>query len=125
MSQKIDPVHQPNLQDRIIRWVITRVQLILRLLFDSRVKALFKLFPILGVALLFTPLLGGFPARIGAFLVTMVLFVEASPPKVVREILEDLYQPIGEKNLKHKSEVDEIIDAVFRDIDENEPPSKK
>ncbi len=125
MSQKIDPVPQPNTQDKIIRWVITRAQLILRLLFDNRVKVLYKLLPLVGVALLFTPLLGGFLARIGAFLVTMVLFVEASPPKVVREHLEDLYQPIGEKNLKNKSEVDEIIDAVFRDIDENEPPPKK
>jgi Skp family chaperone for outer membrane proteins len=125
MSQKTTPDPQPNQQDKITRWVTTRIQLVLRLMFDGRVKPLFKLFPILGVLLLFTPFLGGFLARIGAFLVAMVLFVEASPPKVVREQLDDLYQPIGEKKNNKTTEVDEIIDAVFREIDEEDKTHKK
>ena len=121
MPDKPEPVPQTRNSDPATRWVIIRIQLVLRLIFDGRVKALFKLFPILGVFLLFAPLFGSILLRIGAFLLAMVLFVEASPPKVVREHLEDLYHPIGAKLEQPGDEEDQVIDAEFREI----PPEDK
>ncbi len=125
MSQKTPPISAPSQPNRIGHWIFIRVQLVLRLLFDSRVKPLFKLFPILGIFLLFAPLLGGILGRVGAFLLAMVLFVEASPPKVVREHLEDMYRPIGEKSVDPTADQDVIIDAEFHEIKDETKTTKK
>ncbi len=125
MSQNPQPVPQPHQQTGLFRWVWNRVQLVLRLLFDERVKPYNKLLPVLGTVFLFVPLLGGFLARAGAFLVMMFLFVESSPHPVVREHLEDIYRPLGEERLEKKPKEDVVIDAVAYEVDEENRADKK
>ena len=125
MSQNSQPVSQPNKQGGLLRWIGSRIQLVLRLLFDERVKSFNKLLPVLGITFLFVPLLGGFLARAGAFLVMMFLFVESCPPPVVREHLEDIYRPIGEGAPAKKKEEGEVIDAVAYEVHEDDRPGKK
>jgi uncharacterized membrane protein YkvA (DUF1232 family) len=100
--QRYDPPSSPEEQAITIRNLFDRALLTWRLLWDKRVGFLPKLIPLVGLAYIISPI-DFIPAFLtgplgvlddvgaaGLILLTLGLFIQMSPPDVVREHLREL-----------------------------------
>jgi uncharacterized membrane protein YkvA (DUF1232 family) len=92
------PPSLPAPQGNVVRQTIFRARLILRLMRDGRVRWLWKLIPIGGLAYVifpfdlitdFAPIIGQLD-DLGIFFASLWLFVELCPPDVVKEHWDEL-----------------------------------
>ena len=106
-------------QGGMLRNFVLRIKLVLRLLGDRRVSAWLKVLPIASVAYLFSPL--GIPEDFALPVIGVLddatvlwilnyLFIELSPPNVVKEHMSELTS-----NLEDDS--DDVVDAEATDVD--------
>jgi len=98
-----------------------RARLILRLMLDWRVNIFYKLIPIGAVIYVLVPynIPGPFD-DLAVFLFGMYIFVELCPQEIVKQHLDHIHgitDPPPDQD-------DDIIDAEFRILDENEQPGK-
>jgi uncharacterized membrane protein YkvA (DUF1232 family) len=102
-QSELAPARSPEERAGLIRELINRSILTWRLFWDRRVGFLPKLIPLLGIAYLVSPidLLAEVPLfgiigplayldDVGLILLALNLFVQASPPDIVREHLREL-----------------------------------
>ena len=95
-----------------------RGRLIMRLMLDWRVNIFYKLIPIAAVIYVVSPY--DFPGPfddLAVFLFGMYIFIELCPPKIVREHLDHIHGLAQPPN----GHDDDIIDAEFKILDENDP----
>jgi len=108
----------------VLRDIIIRLKLVLRLMADRRVSFLLKALPIASLVYLFSPVdlaSGVVLPVIGALDDAAILglgfylFVELSPPDVVKEHLKNL-----SSNLDSAPAADEVVDAEATDVPDTE-----
>ncbi len=123
--------HSPEERAGLIRELINRSLLTWRLFWDRRVGFLPKLIPLLGIAYLVSPvdllpeapflaIIGplAYLDDVGLILLALNLFVQASPPDIVREHLRELGgRQIGPGGYY---EDDEEVDVVEGSVEEIE-----
>ncbi|MFU8771439.1 MAG: hypothetical protein ACNA8H_03355 [Anaerolineales bacterium] len=102
--------------------LMNRVRLILRLIRDRRVSFLIKLLPIGSfIYLIVYPDLAPGPVDDAAIIwLGMYAFVELCPPEVVQEHMAALDRQVGKQKGSRataSSEVDDVIDAEFREVE--------
>jgi len=106
-------------QGGMMRDFVTRLKLIARLMGDRRVNVFVKLLPLASLAYLFWPadVIPVIPV-IGALddaailWIGSVLFVELSPPKVVKEHMDELASNMDDDSS------DDVVDAESSDVDD-------
>jgi len=107
--------------------LIRQARLAWRLLNDGRVPGWVKLVPVAGLLYLISPIdlipdlmLPGLGEvdDIVLLLLALKMFVDLSPPSIVREHLEDLFGVAKGAHTDHKPSSGPIIDASYRILDE-------
>jgi hypothetical protein len=101
--------------------VSNRFKLIFRLMGDKRVSPLIKLLPIGSLVYFLVPdlVLGPIDDAVVIWLGTYV-FVELCPPEIVKEHMNELTGVVNSEWREPEIEADEVVDAEYREIREEE-----
>jgi len=105
-------------QGGMLRDFVTRLKLIARLMGDRRVNFFLKFLPLASVAYLFWPIdaialpIIGVLDDAAILWIGTTLFVELSPPKVVKEHQDELASNMDDDSS------DEVVDAESSDVDD-------
>nr|MBN1228398.1 hypothetical protein [Anaerolineae bacterium] len=137
MDHEPDPANRqvvasrtPEEQANILRALYDRTILTWKLIWDKRVGMLPKIIPLLAVAYVLSPLdLLSFPTvgalvplwvvdDIGVILLGLNLFIQASPPDIVREHLRELGAWHAARRDPGDNDDDDVIDSTAERLDE-------